>query len=1147
MKYSTFININDQFKSSVNIEYDLLTYEKLSEYIPTEDACEILRYYFNSIVDSKFNRSTILEGPYGKGKSYLVLTLLHLLLLDADNINVQSFIKKLEKVDKDLYAQYMNIKTKKIKLLPIIINSNYIHLSQALNMALKDALDRIGLNQLFPNTAYEISLNVIDQWRKDSEIDSKVVEKCLEQTGFSLDVLERGIKEYDVDSFNKFVELYNCIVKGLNFNPFSSDDVVKNYCDISHKLTQYGYTGIFIVFDEFSKFIESDNEGLSMDLKILQDLAEVVNRSDKNSQMHLCCITHKSFSSYYKNKKEITANAFRTVEGRFKEIRYNRSLNQNYRIISLTLNRKNEFDSFYTNIYKKYEKFYELIYECEIFKDVSFDLISKGCFPLNPLTTFAVVNISELIAQNERTLFTFISDNDTNSLSTFIKNNGEGLFNVDKIYDYFHNLLENSDDEEIRKINYKAQICLTKVGDDLAKRIIKVLAIIKIIKNDNFVPNVKIISLSLNEKEEKVSFVLNELLSRKLFKKSFATECYDFALANTKIIDTKVDAFLISKAKTENLSIILNNIFDSEFILPRKYNTEHKMTRFYRKKYILDFELINLKSFDIFFKKEFCDGIIFNVLNTGIDKEKIKNSFKLIKNNETVILNLLDYKLDSNIIKESFRISALQSVLLDKNLDEIIKDETRLIIADETNELAHLLNKMYSLENIDIVSKFNKCNYTELLSRIMENVFYCTPVINNEMINKEFNVSMQYIKPRNTVVNLYLDNKIKNDQLLLEGFTPTSPENTVFNSIKEKTSIEKRAVLNEIKSFLKKCESNKQCTKIIIEKLKKAPFGIRSGVLPLIFAMAISELDDNILFYFENKEIDLTAENINKMIANSEKYYFCLEKGSNDKIKFIDDMLNIFKLKSTNSFREDIKLVVTNMQKWIMSQPRIIRSQNLHNNFIGIDSKFIEVKNLFIGFNINEYETLFKKLPSIYGEDYDKVVLSVNKYKYSLADNIQDFSNKLIKEIKEIIGVNLQSSLTSAFEDWIKETKADKRVLEEKEKHFVTIFNEKNYDDISMINCFSKIITQTKIADWEKDHSSEILDFVKNIYFSIYNKKLVSELVKSEDIIETDEEEISMMGNLLKNNIEETFEEFADSVSNEEKIMILARLIKEMM
>ena len=48
MKYSELISIKENFKSSINIEYDLLNFDKLSEYIPTEDACDIFKYYFNS-------------------------------------------------------------------------------------------------------------------------------------------------------------------------------------------------------------------------------------------------------------------------------------------------------------------------------------------------------------------------------------------------------------------------------------------------------------------------------------------------------------------------------------------------------------------------------------------------------------------------------------------------------------------------------------------------------------------------------------------------------------------------------------------------------------------------------------------------------------------------------------------------------------------------------------------------------------------------------------------------------------------------------------------------------------------------------------------------------------------------------------------
>lgn len=1149
MKYSKYIEIGKQFKNSVNIEYDLTSYEKLKEYIPTEDVCEVLAYYFNAIQDNKVVRSTLLEGPYGKGKSYLVLTLVHLLFLDSDNECIISFLDKLKIVDPDLYSQYLTIKKQGHKLLPVIINSNYEHLPQALNMALKEALSRVNLTSLFPVTAYEISLQVINQWKNDPEIDSRVVEKCLEKTGVSLPVLERGLKEYSPRSFSQFVQLYNCVVKGLEFNPFASNDIVKNYSDIAHQLSDYGFSGLFVVFDEFSKFIEADNDSLSVDLKVLQDLAEMVNRSNTVGQLHLCCITHKSLNSYYRNKKETTVNAFRTVEGRFKEIRFNRSLNQNYQIISFTLNKSAGFNNYFDKYFTEHHEFYKSVLEFDLFKDVNHDIISRGCFPLNPLTTYAVVRISEQIAQNERTLFTFISDNDSNSLSTFIQSAADGLFTVDKVYDYFSSLIEKTDDEEIRKINYKAQTALAKVGELVKKRIIKVLTVIKIIGEENYIPTVKMISSSLGVSEQETLACLNELVDSKLLKKSFATEHYDFALASSKIIDSKVDAYVFSKAKDENVSKVLNGIFDSNYVLPRKYNAKHKMTRYYRVKYITDYELLNLKSFELFFEENFCDGLIFNVINTIGNPEAVKNAFYNIKKNETVILKISSSLIPEKIVKEIQRIEGLQSVLSDKKIDEIVKDETRLIIEDEVAELEKVLSATYTQNNSTIVSVASCNNFTELLSYLLERSYSLTPVINNEMINKESNVSQQYVKPRNTIVNLYLAKQIKKDQKSLDGYSTTSPESTVFNSIKETVSVEKRAVLEAIKSYFASTEGSKKSAEEIISKLKNIPFGIRSGVLPLLVAMSINELDDNVLFYFENKEIDLDADNINKMVANPKKYYFCVEKGSKEKTEYLNRLLSIFNLKSTCSFRDDIKLISSRMNNWIMSQPRIIRSLTKFNNYLGIDESFIDLKSIFSGFNINSHEVLFKKVPALFDNDLNKATEAIGKYVESNNDLLMNFSASLSDSVKTLLNAESSESLAGAFENWIMDSKANLRLLEDREKSFVALFQNSNYDDISLINSISRNIVRTRISDWDKDYSDTIIDAISKIISSINDRKMINEVMPSNNDVEfvysNPEKQMSVMGKLLKNNLEEALEEFGDSVSNEEKITILRKLINE--
>ncbi len=1146
--YSEVISINEQFKNSVNVEYDLMNYNKIAEYIPTEDICEVLHYYFNSVQDSKYNRATILEGPYGKGKSYLVLALTQLLSLDLENPELKLFLKKLKNIDINLYDQFIELKKDNFKLLPIVINSNYSHLQQALNIALKDALSRVGLDNIYPNTAYEVCLSVINQWEKDETIYKKVKKNCLTKVNDTLENIKLGLKNYDSSAFEKFTQLYNCVVNGLEFNPFVNDDVIKNYKDIAYKLNEYGYNGIFVVFDEFSKFIDADIDGLTNELKVLQDLAEVVSRSGKNDQMHLCCITHKSLESYYRNKKEAIANAIRTVEGRFKEIRFNRSLNQNYEIISFAIGKKQNFNKIYNKFEDKNKQFYSDITSLELFDDVNSEILCKGCFPLNPLTTYSAINISEKIAQNERTLFTFISDSDSSSLASYIKNNNDGLMNVDKIYDYFSPLIEKSEDEEIRRLHYKITSNLSKIENDLEKRIIKVIAVIKIINNRSFIANIQTITYCVNANIKEVLLSLESLMELKLLKKSAFTETYDFTGASCKEIDAQVDSFISTKCKLINLASYLNEIYPSNFVLPRRYNANFKMTRYYREKYLLDIEFLKLKSFKPFNDHEFCDGFIFRIINTGVSAKDIKEHFEEMTAKETVILKTTKDSLSASMIQEIYKIMGLKDIISKNKVDDITRNETEGMLADEISELGNYLNELYQYSNVECISEVKEYTYNNLLSKVMENVYSKTPIINNEMINKEFNVSSNYVKARNVVVDLYLKKKIELNQENLENYSIASAENTVYVTSKDRDSKEKREVLEIIKDYFIHAENKKISASSLISILSSKPYGIRSGVMPLYIAMAINEMDINIISYFETREINLDAENINKIVSNSEKYYFYTEKGSKEKTDYLNRLLDIFKLETTNSYRNDIKIVVDAIQKWMMSMPRILRNVSSKDNYLNVDSKFIELRTIFVAFNINEYDAIFNKMPKIFDSKYHDVIKNIEKYRKENEIIINDFSMSLANKVKILFDSNEDSSLYNAIEKWISSSKAKEKLLEDTEKSFITLFNQKNYDDILLINEISRNIVNVQITDWERNQTDLILESLSKIKENIENSILLDKVIKehNEDLHSNEAIVLSPIAKMISNNIEEALEEFGDSVTKEEKINILKNLIDQM-
>ena len=70
-----YIEFNNDFKDSVNLYLDLNKADKIRAYVPTKSSVAVLDQYLDGILNQK-QQATLLVGPYGKGKSHLLLLLL---------------------------------------------------------------------------------------------------------------------------------------------------------------------------------------------------------------------------------------------------------------------------------------------------------------------------------------------------------------------------------------------------------------------------------------------------------------------------------------------------------------------------------------------------------------------------------------------------------------------------------------------------------------------------------------------------------------------------------------------------------------------------------------------------------------------------------------------------------------------------------------------------------------------------------------------------------------------------------------------------------------------------------------------------------------------------------------------------------------
>ncbi len=1163
MKYMDYINVNENFQYSVNLQFDINNISKIKEYIPTKDGCELLEKYFNSVLNSK-NRATTLIGPYGKGKSHLLLVFITLLsnYNPENQKEIDNFLNKIKKVSLETYEKIKNIRDKKIKLMPIIINSNYGDLNQAFLLALSESLEREKLSSIVVNTYFDIALKVILKWEDKYKDVIDEIKKCLSEYNCSFKDLKHGLKNYSEEHYEIFKNVYSCILHGQEFNPLVNSDIVKIYKDMSHEICEYGYSGMFIVFDEFSKFLEyAENSHMMKDLKLLQDFAELSSRTGYTEQIHLCCITHKTINQYAKNLTEDKLNAFKTVEGRFKELYFNRSIEQNYEIVSYALNKKDGFDENFAKFYIKNLKTYEEIKSLKVFKNVDKieDVLYKGCYPLNPLTVYCLIQLSEKIAQNERTLFTFLTDDDQNGLKYFITNNGKGLFNVNKIYDYFKPLLKKETTEIIRNIWLKTENALFKCSNLEEENLIKSLSIIYMInENEILIPDDSTLRLSVDMTTLEYERTINKLIDKSIIKRRKITNELDFTNIYNRELSKEIKK--LSESLFYNISIkdLINEIETKKYSLPRRYNEEFKITRFFDNIYMTEEELLSIRNLDIIFENTYCDGIIINLIRNSRNVQNVIDHFNDL-NNDRVVLKIPKTIFPKNIIILLKEYKSIEYLINNKNNDEV-SNELSLMKKETLEVLIEQISIYFSSDNIQEYLYMNRIdrkvvNLSSYLSDICFNIYSKTPIINNELINKR-DLSAPIKKARDIVI----DTVLNNDLSLIKS--KTSAEATIYKAIVDKkntSSIKK--ILKIINDFVGKSENKKLSFSELYKKIESKPYSIRKGIIPILLSIALYDYSDIIIIYFMNKEIDLDANNLIKINDNPEKYYILTEKGTTDKIKYLSNLMYIYRIPNLANQRINLKKLVDGMRRWILSLPRILREYSTDYNYLNIDEKFITIKNELLRLDINNNEFIYKRLIEIFDtNNYENIVKSIKDMKQIFDNFMTSYCNRIVEETKEIISKNYKGSLNSLLKDWVIDNKLETSniIFDIKTRELIEYIKDlTTYDEFDIIEKISKIITGFYIEDWQPneidDFKTELKQVINNIdrtnpnITDCYNKiTLISGSEKIEKYL-TNNSELSALGNTMKNNIEEIINEYGASLTEQEKVSVLIDIMKKYM
>lgn len=1135
-RYSEILQINPIFQNSINLQFDINSEAKINEYIPTKEACSILRIYISSLLTdgNRNDRATVLYGPYGKGKSFLVLVLLYLISTDSETETYRSLVNKINDVNSELVNLIGSLNKEKTRLLPVIVNSDYGDIEQAILVGLNEALEREHISGFSYKSTYDIALEVVENWMKFSA-PNQIIEKCVSQGMLDFESIYNGLKSKDAHVYEEFCNLYSCINGGMSFNPLTKNNILTTLQNINEVLPEE-YSGVFIVFDEFSKFIESNAVGLSQQLKVLQDVFELAVRSESKNQLHLCCINHKKLSAYSKSIEENNLSSFRTVEGRVKEISFTRTIGENYWLISQAIEKKEGFEKFWGRYAREHKAVFSWYLDRNFVDEDEAESLFKGCFPLNPISVYTLIQLSEMVAQNERTLFTFIADNNANSVNSFIHNKKDGVYKVDIIYDYFSPLFEK-EEGNTKSVWMNAEAVLREVDDDKDRRIIKSIALSEIISDSRMFPSTEeYISASLDQEE--IADTLGKLKDKALISKDLITEQYYLSHYSEKDIKKTISEYRILH-KLNNIAEELEKVTPVHYVPARKYNAEHKMVRFYKVCYI-DVETYSKLAKLVKRSDVFCDGTIYSVYSlNGLDEEKIRDTYKALKKDACVVVGYSRDSLSKEFLENLSDYCALRDLINEKiSVDSVLFNEME-ILRDKKKEAVRYVLLSLSSSSIWLSGYPEEYELSKIMLRQLESEYSSSPLINNELLNKE-KITKTYQKSRDTIV----DRILKKEGV--EGLSQTSAEMSVYKSVfASDNNVD--SIVSEVVKLLEDKEGEKVQFTALINLLSSAPYGIRRGVMPLIIAKAISELPDYFIVYYGIKEIDLNALNIAKAVDKPNEYRYKVEKGTKDKEEFLKGLAGEYSVNLAGHFWDDLKRVVSAATKSISMLPPIVRSGTV-DSALNISKESRSMINAFLRYDINPYDTVFSTLNNCFGtKSYSDTLKAVHGTNDVLKIALSCFIDELAESIKKIFDVSMESSLKSTFDSWIIvndiKGKSIKSLNATERNIFEAVTSTKiSFSDSDVVDILSKAVTSVNVADWQKDRSLEVTETLK----SVKDKMEKAEKIEEKDNSEDDAVKLTKLGEMARRTVLDSINEYGESITDEEKVNILKSIIKEL-
>lgn len=813
IKLSDAVKVESRFGRSVNLEHDFYAQASLNGFILTTTGRTALYRFAESFADANAVRAWTLTGPFGSGKSAFVLFLAKVLGFDqgADVRTARELLKQTdETLWQNLFARKRKNSIGKNGLLPILISGSREPLAAALLRGLKKTLENFEeFNSLFFHSQIE-------------------------------ELLRNG----ENANTRQVVELFTEIAK--------------------HAVASGKAKGLLIVVDELGKLLEYAAYQRDGDVFLLQELAEATKSGDENP-IFLLTILHQSFDNYIEKLGRSRQEEWMKIQGRFEDIAFLEPTEQILRLVNQAVKAEPEIFQDYGR--KLLQKTVKLNLADWLKKEDASEILS-GCLPLHPTVALIVGSLFRRVAQNERSLFAFLTSAEPFGFQDFLANNewrekSPPLYRLDNLYDYITTALGNSLYTQTSGRKWaEIEAVLNRMSEatEIEIKLVKAIGLLQTIGDlGNLKSSPAVLAFAFdNEKSSEIETALDQLKNNSLVIYKHYNKAFGLWEGSDIDLDERVREARTFVSPNESLADSLTKHFKAKPTVAKRHSSQKGTLRFFDVRYAAttDFETQVKEPLGD------ADGRILYAI--ALNDEEISELIEKARSK-----NLRDYKQTlvavppqtTNLREAIFEVACLRWVKAntpDLANDRVANRELQARLAKAEAVVAEWLE---TLHGTSARSNFSSSNclwfyggkeikiespreLQEQLSITCDKVFKNAPTLHNELINRR-ELSGSAKSGRKSLIEAMLTHADK-PMLAIEGFPP---QMSMYFSVLQETGIHReenrcwgfyapeatadegiKIVWNEIDNFLSETEVERQTVADLFARLSLPPFGLKNGV-----------------------------------------------------------------------------------------------------------------------------------------------------------------------------------------------------------------------------------------------------------------------------------------------------------------------------